>query len=255
MNNRQFKKFINELASMPYVPDKPTHKPELSDYCLSQDILKKNEENKKKKIKAKRLITVSIPIIALLLIIFDPWVTIDQHNMQINSIIGNIGIILFGISFWVVPCTLLSPPPETEIDIQFKQYQRDKQNWIWWTELYPKKKVKTYWQQLDGYSFEKELASVFLANHYKVTVTSKSNDGGVDIILNKNNQTTYVQCKAHKSKIGVAVVRELYGVMQSDNIKSGMVASLNGFTSGAIEFANEKNIMLISVEDIISMIN
>ena len=52
-----------------------------------------------------------------------------------------------------------------------------------------------------------------------------------------------------------AVVRELYGVMQSDNINSGMVASLNGFTSGAIEFANEKNIMLISVEDIISMIN
>ena len=138
---------------------------------------------------------------------------------------------------------------------KIKQYNKDKENWYWWTELYPKKKVLAYWYNLDGYQFEKEVATVFSANNYLAQVTSKSCDGGVDIILQKNSQTIYVQCKAYKSKIGVAVVRELYGVMQSDSVSKGIIATLKGYTSGAIEFAKDKNIKLLTANDLIDMIN
>jgi restriction system protein len=114
--------------------------------------------------------------------------------------------------------------------------------------------VLAYWYNLNGYDFEREVAIVFTSLGFNAKITPKSNDGGVDIILKMGNKTTYVQCKAFKSNVGVAVVRELYGVMQSDNIKSGIVVTLNGFSQGAIDFAEGKNIELITAKDLISMI-
>ena len=238
---KEFRKQLKAIAETPVVPPKPLKEPVLSDYNLSDDIIKREIKLEQLYKKKKKLVF----FIFLLFIILT-----NYYLFGILRVLLTLPCILFIL---IIPFSIheYSSP----IFKKIKQYNKDKENWYWWTELYPKKKVLAYWYNLDGYQFEKEVATVFSANNYIAQVTSKSCDGGVDIILQKNSQTIYVQCKAYKSKIGVAVVRELYGVMQSDSVSQGIIATLKGYTSGAIEFAKDKNIKLLTANDLIDMIN
>lgn len=240
------RKRIRDIFSgrYPYVPPKPQQKPEMSHYGLSKDAIEKNNLSKYEKKKSRtRLLRISqIAIIISIAKSFD-FELIFIFPSIIAIIMTQIYIPLF------------IEPRETEIDKKLEQYKTDLYHWQWWTELYPKKKVPAYWFDLTGYEFEKELAEVFIANGYEAHLTSKSNDGGVDIVLKDDfGDKIYVQCKAYKNKAGVAVIRELYGVMINDNVNYGIVACLGGFTSGAEDFARDKNIKLISVRNIINMI-
>ena len=237
------RKIIKDIFSgwHPYVPPKPERKPKLNDYGLTENLIKQNKLKKEQKYK-DRIYTIRVVLLAILgLAIFN-----DPFYVFIAI------IIMLGVEVYKP----LLYPDKTEIDKLEEQYQIDCKNWEWWSDLYPKKKAEAYWFSLNGYQFEKELSEVFIANGYKACLTSKSNDGGVDIILeDKFNNKIYVQCKAYKNKAGIAIVRELYGVMQNDNINYGIVACLGGFTSGAKDFAENKNINLISVKEIMAMIN
>lgn len=239
------RKKIRDIFSgrYPYVPPKPQQKPEMSHYGLSESILEKNE-----KIKKYKLIKYHIMwIISLIIVIKYP-----DLKHRLNDIEKFIIVLYWILGFYIY---IIFIPRETEIDKKLEQYKTDLYHWQWWTELFPKKKVPAYWFNLTGYEFEKELAEVFIANGYEAHLTPKSNDGGVDIVLKDEfGDKIYVQCKAYKNKAGVAVIRELYGVMQDDNVNYGIVACLGGFTSGAEDFARDKNIKLISVRNIINMI-
>lgn len=236
------RKKIRDMLSgrYPYVPPKPERKPKLNDYGLTENLIKQNKLKKEQKYK-DRIYTIRVVLLAILgLAIFN-----DPFYVFIAI------IIMLGVEVYKP----LLYPDKTEIDKLEEQYQIDCKNWEWWTELFPKKKVPAYWFDLTGYEFEKELAEVFIANGYEAHLTSKSNDGGVDIVLKDDfGDKIYVQCKAYKNKAGVAVIRELYGVMINDNVNYGIVACLGGFTSGAEDFARDKNIKLISVRNIINMI-
>ncbi len=164
-------------------------------------------------------------------------------------------ILLFLFAVYITLKDILCISKETEIDKKFNKYKEDMNSFEYWTVLYPKKKVSSYWYSLNGYEFEKSLSEVYKAKGYETWITPKSGDGGVDIVVWNNDKTKiYIQCKAFKGKAGVAIIRELYGVMMNDNVEKGIVACLGGFTSGAQEFAKNKNISLIDVNDIIKMI-
>lgn len=71
-------------------------------------------------------------------------------------------------------------------------------------------------------------------------------DGGVDLVLRKGSERFLVQCKQWRAlKVGVAVVRELYGVMSAEGAAGGIVVSSGAFTEDAKEFAQGRNIKLI----------
>lgn len=71
-------------------------------------------------------------------------------------------------------------------------------------------------------------------------------DGGVDLLLQQNGETTLVQCKQWKAfRVGVAVVRELYGVMAARGAAAGVVVTSGHFTKDAIAFAAGRNIRLM----------
>lgn len=71
-------------------------------------------------------------------------------------------------------------------------------------------------------------------------------DGGVDLVLTKNGQTVLVQCKQWKTfKVGVKIVRELYGVMAAQKAQGGVVVTSGVFTQEAKDFADGKNINLM----------
>ena len=80
-------------------------------------------------------------------------------------------------------------------------------------------------------------------------------DGGVDVKLIKGNQTTLVQCKQWRSKnVGVAVIREMFGVMTAESASKVVIICCGGFTRDALSFAENKPIELIGGAELLSIV-
>lgn len=103
---------------------------------------------------------------------------------------------------------------------------------------------------LDGMSwkeFELLVGEAFRLQGYKVLELGGSGpDGGVDLVLMRGKEKFLVQCKQWKAyKVGVAVVRELYGVMAASGAAGGFVVTSGRFTDEAIAFASGRNLKLV----------
>lgn len=103
---------------------------------------------------------------------------------------------------------------------------------------------------LDGMSwqqFERLVGESFRLQGYAVLETGGGGaDGGVDLILSKGSEKFLVQCKQWKAfKVGVDVVRELYGVMAAKGSAGGFVVTSGRFTEEASNFANGRHISLV----------
>lgn len=98
------------------------------------------------------------------------------------------------------------------------------------------------WQE-----FELLVGEAFRLQGFQVTEQGgAAADGGVDLVLRKGTETHLVQCKQWKAfKVGVDVVRQLYGVMAARGAAGGFVVTSGTFTSDAIAFAEGRNLKLI----------
>lgn len=108
---------------------------------------------------------------------------------------------------------------------------------------------------MSPYQFEKEIAQWYVSKGYKAKVTVASGDGGIDVILYKDNVTTYVQCKHYSmyTKIGVTVARELYGVMSADNVKNGQIVCLysSSISEECEKFCDKSGIKIVTLKDFV----
>lgn len=102
--------------------------------------------------------------------------------------------------------------------------------------------------------FEELVAEHFKRQGYDVKVIGGDGpDGGVDVELRKGGELSLVQCKQWRAtKVGVDVVRELYGVMAARGATSGYVVTAATFTKDAQEFVDGRNIRLLTGEQLIS---
>ena len=107
---------------------------------------------------------------------------------------------------------------------------------------------------LDGMSwreFEMLVAEGFRLQGYQVVETGGGGaDGGVDLVLTKpgmnGGEKFLVQCKQWRAyKVGVDVVRELYGVMAAKGATGGFVVTSGRFIDEAINFASGRNVTLV----------
>ncbi len=103
---------------------------------------------------------------------------------------------------------------------------------------------------LDGMSwreFEILVGEAFRLQGYQVTETGGGGaDGGIDLVLTKGNEKFLVQCKQWKAyKVGVDVVRELYGAMAAKGAAGGYVVTSGQFTGDAKVFADGRNLQLV----------
>ena len=107
---------------------------------------------------------------------------------------------------------------------------------------------------LDGMSwheFERLVGEGFRLQGYQVMETGGGGaDGGVDLVLRrpgKNGSEKFlVQCKQWRAfKVGVDVVRELYGVMAATGATGGFVVTSGRFTAEAVGFSSGRNVTLI----------
>lgn len=103
---------------------------------------------------------------------------------------------------------------------------------------------------LDGMSwreFEMLVGEAFRKRGFTVQETGGSGaDGGVDLVLSRQGEKFLVQCKQWKAyKVGVSIVRELYGVMAARGAAGGYVVTSGRFTREAEDFAAGRNIVLM----------
>lgn len=103
---------------------------------------------------------------------------------------------------------------------------------------------------LDGMSwqqFERLVGEGFRLQGYRVVETGGGGaDGGIDLVLNKDGEKHLVQCKQWRAfRVGVEVVRELYGVMAAKGAAGGFVVTSGRFTDEARKFAEGRNVQLM----------
>lgn len=112
---------------------------------------------------------------------------------------------------------------------------------------------------LDGISwreFEMLVGEAYALRGYQVVETGGGGpDGGVDLVLTKGSEKFFVQCKQWKAfRVGVDVVRELYGVMAAEGAAGGFVVTSGRFTDDAKSFARGRNVELVDGAALFQMI-
>ena len=86
------------------------------------------------------------------------------------------------------------------------------------------------------------------------TVTKGSGDGGVDIILKKENYKAIVQCKHHHNPLSPEPVRALWGIKDDWGADEVIMVASSGLTSASAEFVrNKPNYKVLNLDDIIRM--
>lgn len=95
--------------------------------------------------------------------------------------------------------------------------------------------------------FEMLVGEGFRLQGYQVAENFEAGpDDGIDLTLRKNGEKYLVQCKQWRAfKVGVPVVRELYGVMTAKGAVGGFVVTSGRFTPEAEAFASGRNLRLL----------
>lgn len=103
--------------------------------------------------------------------------------------------------------------------------------------------------------FEELVAEAYRRQGYAVKEGGFGPDGGIDLVLRRDGATTLVQCKHWKGrKVGVAVVREMFGVLTANKATQVVIICSGEFTQEAVNFAENKPIELINGDRLVEMI-
>ncbi len=93
--------------------------------------------------------------------------------------------------------------------------------------------------------FEELIAEVLMRKGYSVELTPETRDGGKDIyVARKDDLGSFlylVECKHYEPthKVGVSVIRDLYGVLSKEKATYGIVVTTSDFTKPAKDFQQD----------------
>lgn len=114
----------------------------------------------------------------------------------------------------------------------------------------------------DWRKFEQFVAKQFKRKNFKVILTPRTNDGGKDIIIDKNGIKTYVECKYWNSNksIGREEIQKLAGAAMMDGVRNALFITTSTYNKNAFETAkalnkNGFNIKLWTTNDLLVFIN
>lgn len=111
-----------------------------------------------------------------------------------------------------------------------------------------------YLKELNDEEFEKLIIMIFKQRGY--SIKDNVDEKLVDLVLNMNNETTFVQYTHWREyKVDVAVIEAFYDFMKTEPAAHGIVITTGTFTTDALEFAPGKSIILINGVDLSLMID
>ncbi|PMI89355.1 restriction endonuclease [Vibrio splendidus] len=175
-----------------------------------------------------------------------PSLAASSDNFIFNAVAPNLPLIAPYFTF-----LFLLPAPIAF----FKQYKR-KQSYLTTSSQIKVRKNTSPLNDLSWIEFESYIGEYFKFQGYKVKQSfSQKPDGGVDIWLTKEGGLSLVQCKHWKTrKVGVQVLREMYGVMIANNASKMIIVTSGDFTSEAIAFAVDKRLWLVNGSELVHMV-
>ncbi|MFA5004344.1 MAG: restriction endonuclease [Candidatus Saccharimonadales bacterium] len=224
--------------------------PLLSDYGLEADVEQRLHEEKqylKSKRKAERTpIGILWFSVFLMLCAWFAYETQDIANTIAIALIFGLPL-LIGLSAWVGDDSKLEV---SNMQFNYDKYKKQKHHYDYWQ----RKQSKEHWNSMSGHAFEQAVANLFRNIGFNAKVSNRGGDGGIDIILQKADRRIAVQCKRYKSSVGPHVIRDLWGTMHNLGFNEGCIVTTTGFTKGVTAFAQDKNIFLIDLNDILRAI-
>jgi restriction system protein len=115
--------------------------------------------------------------------------------------------------------------------------------------------VKEALLNLSPRDFEFLVAHLYRKQDYKITLTPRSKDGGIDIVAEKltsrGNETLHIECKRYTGNIGVKIVREILGTLIVGKASRAVIVASSGFTKTARKEAEiSRRIELIDVKEL-----
>ncbi len=111
-------------------------------------------------------------------------------------------------------------------------------------------------RSLSWKQFEDLLSEVYRRQGYVVKAnTSLGPDGGVDLRIEKGDDRYLVQCKQWREyKVGVKIVREMYGLMTAEHASGTIIVTSGIFTQEAKNFASGKPVDLVEGSHLATLI-
>ena len=108
-----------------------------------------------------------------------------------------------------------------------------------------------HWQQ-----FEELVGEAYRRQGYRVVENDGAGpDGGIDLVISRDGKRWLVQCKQYLArKVGVKVVREMFGLVAAEQAAGGIVITSGTFTRDAERFAAGKLLELVNGERLDQMV-
>lgn len=88
-------------------------------------------------------------------------------------------------------------------------------------------------QEVNPHVFQDVVASVFRDRGWVVVATAHQNDGGIDIVLEREGQQCGVQVKRTKNAIQASQLREFVGALVVGGFTKGIYVTASTFTAGS----------------------
>lgn len=124
-----------------------------------------------------------------------------------------------------------------------------------WKLILQISKNKNLIYEVSPREFEQIVEQLLRNEGFETRLTKQTRDGGKDIVaikkgINGKPIVFYVECKryAQENKVGAKIVRELYGVQTAEKVNKACIVTTSGFTSDAIKWAEEQNVMIDLVD-------
>jgi len=111
-------------------------------------------------------------------------------------------------------------------------------------------------RNLSWQRFEELVGEAYRRQGYRVVENDSAGpDGGIDLVIRKDGKSYLLQCKQWRSqKVGVKVVREMFGLVAAENAAGGIVITSGQFTRDAGKFATDKPLELVNGSQLATLI-
>ena len=99
--------------------------------------------------------------------------------------------------------------------------------------------------EMTGREFEEYLRVLFLERGYRVRLTKKTGDYGVDLVLSSKNRKIIVQAKRYKKNVGIKAVQEISAAKNHYQADECWVVTNSHFTDPARNLAKSNQVRLV----------
>jgi hypothetical protein len=113
--------------------------------------------------------------------------------------------------------------------------------------------------QRRGLEFQKLFAELVEQQGWAHEESVRTSHEEMDVVINQKHEYYIVECKWWRRPVSAAVIRELYGKLRGRALTNGIVVSMSGFSSGAVEqsreYASDRVILLFGPEDVGALVH